>query len=171
MDNQYDADNIFPSRKADMEEIMSVYESAKSFMRKEGNMTQWTGGYPSEDVILRDMEAGNHFSYKDPSTGRLLMVFSFIKGEDPTYTRIEDGQWLNDEPYGTVHRIASAGSKGGMLEKCLGYCAGQVDNLRIDTHADNLTMQKALLRNGFSRCGIIYVADGSPRIAYQKILR
>ena len=57
MDNQYDADNIFPSRKADMEEIMSVYESAKSFMRKEGNMTQWTGGYPSEDVILRDMEA------------------------------------------------------------------------------------------------------------------
>lgn len=171
MDKQYERPFITHSREEDIEEIMSVYESAKSFMRREGNMTQWTGGYPSREIILRDMVAGNHFSYKDPSTGQLLMVFSFIKGDDPTYACIEDGEWLNNEPYGTVHRIASSGHQGGMLERCLGYCAGQVDNLRIDTHSDNHSMQKALQRTGFTRCGIIYIADGSPRIAFQKIFR
>ena len=30
-------------------------------------------------------------------------------------------------------------------------------------------MQHLLEKNGFTRCGIIHVADGTPRIAYQKL--
>ena len=30
-------------------------------------------------------------------------------------------------------------------------------------------MQHLLEKNGFARCGIIHVADGSSRIAYQKM--
>ena len=30
-------------------------------------------------------------------------------------------------------------------------------------------MQHILEKNGFVSCGTIYVADGSPRIAYQKV--
>ncbi|HAC44342.1 MAG TPA: GNAT family N-acetyltransferase, partial [Paraprevotella xylaniphila] len=41
-------------------------------------------------------------------------------------------------------------------------------NLRADTHADNLIMQKLLKANGFHECGIIYTRE-SPRIAYQKV--
>ncbi len=44
-----------------------------------------------------------------------------------------------------------------------------MSNFRIDTHNDNKIMQHVIEKNGFIRCGIIYVKDGSPRIAYEKI--
>ena len=34
---------------------------------------------------------------------------------------------------------------------------------------DNKIMQKVLLKNGFQETGIIYVEDGTPRIAYEKV--
>lgn len=40
--------------------------------------------------------------------------------------------------------------------------------MRIDTHERNLIMQHLLEENSYQKCGRIYVADGSPRIAYQK---
>ena len=46
---------------------------------------------------------------------------------------------------------------------------GKQKSLRADTHADNKIMQHLLEKNGFTRCGIIHVADGTPRIAYQKL--
>ena len=43
-----------------------------------------------------------------------------------------------------------------------------------DTHPDNLSMQKALAKNGYAFCGKITLCSGSeagdPRFAYQKIL-
>lgn len=42
-------------------------------------------------------------------------------------------------------------------------------SLRADTHADNKIMQHLLEKNGFARCGIIHVEDGTPRVAYQKL--
>ena len=45
----------------------------------------------------------------------------------------------------------------------------QCGHLRVDTHTDNLVMQKLLGRLGFQKCGIIYVAeDHYPRYAYEK---
>lgn len=94
-------------------------------------------------------------------------VFAFIIGPDPTYTYIEDGVWLNDDVYGTIHRIAGDGVAKGVFKKCLDFCKSQIDNLRIDTHHNNLTMQHLVEKNGFEKCGIVYMEDGSPRIAYQ----
>ena len=49
-----------------------------------------------------------------------------------------------------------------------------INNIRIDTHPDNLSMQKALAKNGYTFCGKITLCTGSeagdPRFAYQKIL-
>ena len=86
----------------------------------------------------------------------------------PLYTgsRIE-GRWLNDKPYGVIHRLASNGKTGGVARLCIAWCAARADNLRADTHADNLVMQRLLLANGFQPCGIIYTRE-SPRLAYQK---
>lgn len=39
-------------------------------------------------------------------------------------------------------------------------------NVRVDTHANNTTMQRLIEKSGFKKCGIIHVRDGSPRIAY-----
>jgi RimJ/RimL family protein N-acetyltransferase len=38
----------------------------------------------------------------------------------------------------------------------------------VDTHQDNVVMQRILEKLGFTYCGIIFVANGTPRLAYQK---
>lgn len=77
---------------------------------------------------------------------------------------------VNDDPYYVIHRIASDGSYKGIGDICLDWCAKQHPNLRADTHKDNIIMQNLLTRNGFIRCGIVYVSNGTARIAYQKIV-
>jgi maltose O-acetyltransferase len=144
---------------------MSIYESARQFMRSRGNTSQWVNGYPSEELLREDI-ANGHLFVGCNSTGQILYVFAFIIGDDPTYQEI-DGSWLNDRPYGTIHRLASAGLTNGVFQHCLDYCLTQIDEIRVDTHADNAPMRNAVERAGFKRCGIIYVADGTPRIAYQ----
>ena len=43
-----------------------------------------------------------------------------------------------------------------------------IKNIKIDTHEDNLIMQKLLEKNSFKYCGVIYLLDGSKRIAFEK---
>ena len=162
--------SIRRSTPTDIDRIMEIYDSAKYYMRSQGNFDQWTGGYPDRDTILTDIAHWSHYLAEDEE-GNLLMVFSFILGDDPTYKVIEHGKWLNDKPYGTIHRIASAGVRGGILKACVDYCKKMTDNIRIDTHADNSPMQNALHRLEFSFCGLIYTTDGSPRLAFQKDFR
>lgn len=162
--------SIRKSTMRDIDRIMDVYESAKYYMRAQGNFSQWVGGYPDRDIIMNDIAQGCNYLAEDEECG-LLMVFSFFLGDDPTYKVIEHGRWLNDKPYGTIHRIASSGMRSGMLDECVRYCSRQIDNIRIDTHADNSPMQNALHRLKFCFCGIIHTADGSPRLAFQKDFR
>ncbi len=162
--------SIRRSTASDIDSIMEVYDSAKRFMRSTGNTKQWSGEYPDKKTILRDIAHSNHYLAEDEE-GEIMMVFSFILGEDPTYKIIERGEWLNDRPYGTIHRIASSGLKEGMLKACVRYCAAMIDNIRIDTHSENGPMLKALHRLNFNMCGVIYTADGSPRLAFQKDFR
>ena len=100
--------------------------------------------------------------------GRIRGVFYFVIGPDPTYSVIEDGGWLSDEPYGTIHRIASDGS-GGLFSAVLKFCRSRIGHIRIDTHHDNRVMQHVVEKHGFSRRGIIFLANGDPRIAYEMI--
>jgi RimJ/RimL family protein N-acetyltransferase len=81
---------------------------------------------------------------------------------------ITDGAWVNDKPYGVIHRIASAGYRKGIASFCMAHCFRLCGNLKIDTHKDNHPMQNALAKNGFVRCGIIYLQNGDERIAFQK---
>ena len=43
-----------------------------------------------------------------------------------------------------------------------------IKSIRIDTHKDNIPMQRALAKHGFIKCGIIHLANGDERIAFQK---
>lgn len=151
----------------DIDAIMACYDSARQYMRATGNLTQWTNGYPSLDHVTEDIAAGHNYVGID-NDGEIIMTFAFIIGPDPTYSIIENGEWLNDLPYGTIHRIASTGKQKGILRICADFCMAQIDNIRLDTHADNATMINAADKLGFKRCGTIYCIDRSPRIAYQK---
>jgi len=152
----------------ELDKIMDIFEKARSYMRSKGNMNQWINGYPSRELIAEDIEKGQFFVCLDGTAGNeeIHGVFSFILGKDPTYDYIEGGAWLNDEPYGTIHRMGSDGVISGLLEKTMPFCLEFTDNVRIDTHKDNGPMLAAVTRYGFERCGVIYVDDGSPREAF-----
>lgn len=152
----------------DIPRIMEICDLSRRFMRRNGNLTQWINGYPSEEVISRDIASGNSFVGIDDD-GEIIVTFAFIIGNDPTYDIIDDGEWLNDAPYGTIHRMASCGRRGGMLEAVVGFCMTMTDNLRLDTHLDNLPMLTAARRLGFQRCGVIICQDGTPREAFHLV--
>ena len=66
-----------------------------------------------------------------------------------------------------IHRVASDGSKRGIVEQIVDFAKGKVNLLRIDTHEDNKIMQKVIERQNFKRLGIIYLEDKSARILYE----
>lgn len=156
---------IRPATPADLPAILEVYQAARSFMAANGNPTQWGTTYPAPIVLEEDIRLCR--LYVDQVDGRVCGVFMFAMGDDPTYTYIEEGNWISSSPYGVIHRVASDGTTRGVLRRCLDFCRGQCPHLRIDTHADNRIMQSLLTSEGFVRCGIIYVEDGTPRIAYE----
>ena len=157
---------VRPAALAELPRIMEIYATARKFMADNGNPTQWPSTYPPRDLLEEDIAAGN--LYVVAKNDAIHGVFAFILGDDPTYALIENGSWRSDSPYGTIHRIASDGT-GGILRTALHFAAGHADHLRIDTHADNKPMQHLVEKYGFSRRGIIYTDNGSPRIAYDRI--
>lgn len=158
--------SIRKATKTDVPRIMQIYDGARRFMRQSGNLTQWTGGYPSASTIENDIRAGYLHAGCDEE-GILRFVFSMIGGEDPTYAVI-DGEWPDNLPYATLHRVASDGTLRRVLDQCVEYALERYDRLRIDTHSDNRPMLDAIARCGFVRRGIIYLADGSPRVAFSR---
>lgn len=96
-------------------------------------------------------------------------MFALIPGRDPTYDIIEDGAWLSDEEYSTIHRVAGDGRVNGVFDAALRFSLAQTPHIRIDTHEDNAVMRHLIEKNGFQRTGMIYCRDGSPRIAYERV--
>lgn len=150
----------------DLEQIMQIYAYARSFMAANGNPTQWGDSYPPRQMIEDDIKKGELYVLAE--NDRVQAVFLFFVGTDETYLKIENGSWLSDAPYGVIHRVAAGAGVHGVVGKVVAYCFEQIPHLRMDTHADNKVMQRRLEKNGFEKCGIIYVRDGSPRIAYEK---
>ena len=151
--------------------IMKMIDDACDYMQKNG-IDQWQKGYPSRDMILNDIEHEN--GYVIETNGHPVAYSAFIYGKDPTYSAIE-GNWPDDLPYATSHRTVVAKEyKGmGLVGRFFDFFASDaadkgVSELRCDTHKDNRSMRRALEKNGYTECGIIHLADGSPRIAYYK---
>lgn len=166
MTNEREDWQIIKTKPEQLPDVLELYAHARRFMAEHGNPYQWGDSYPEQRMVERDIQDG--YSYVCMAKGRIAAVFYYRPGEDDTYRRIEDGQWLNDSPYGVVHRIASDGRTKGAASFCLDWALGQCRNLKIDTHRDNVVMQNCLKKNGFSYCGIIHVEDGGERLAYQK---
>ena len=162
--------NIREARTSDMAEIMMVMDAAKKIMRQSGNMHQWADSYPSEDVITTDMERGGAFVVEHD--GSIAGYFAFLPSPEPTYDRIYEGQWVDDSlPYHVIHRIASRPDVHGIFSCIMEFCLAREPNIRIDTHRDNRIMQHNIAKHGFTYCGIIYLASGDERLAFQKIER
>ena len=159
--------NVRNAKLEDLENIQIIYEYARKLMRESGNKTQWTNGYPQKELLEEDIRNANCYVVEDKKD--IVAVFMLFKGDEPTYKNIYNGAWVNDAPYGTIHRLAVTGKVKGMASFCIDWCLNQCENIRIDTHADNKIMQHILEKKDFIKCGTIYVDDGTPRLAYQKV--
>lgn len=147
---------------------MEVLSAAKKIMRSSGNLNQWIGGYPSEETIIGDIEKGCGYVVEDEEN--VVGYFAFVPSPEPTYKSIYEGKWLDDSlPYHVIHRIGSLPQVHGVFKSIMDWCFGQDPNIRIDTHRDNRIMQHLILKEGFTYCGIIYLANGDERLAYQAI--
>lgn len=152
--------------KEDFDTILDIYARAREFMAANGNPDQWAGGYPQREMLLDDMKKEQ--LYVCETEDGIGAVFVFFIGDEPWYHEIRDGAWLNDKPYGTLHRIAVDQYGKGLASVCLEWCYDQCGNMRGDTHENNKSMQRLFEKNGYTRCGMITIDDGTDRIAYQK---
>jgi len=155
------------STLSDIAAIGEIYSAAKRFMRENGNPDQWSKNGPDENSALSDLERG--IGYVCDDGGEIVAVFAFEIGREPTYDKIYEGEWLNGEPYAYMHRVAVKRHGQGIIDFCFSECFKLHPNLKIDTHRDNIPMQRVLKRCGFRECGIIYLENGDERLAFQKI--
>ena len=184
-------------RKANLQdfpELRRIYRAAREFMRTHGNPNQWGTTSPEEALLLRDLREGHLYVVLPgdaESSGEaaeesspIAGAFALFTEPDPTYAVIEaepspagpeeisgrgPGSWLSDTPYTTIHSIGSGQTAHGVLQAALDFAEEIYHHIRIDTHTDNTVMQQALGKRGFSRRGIIYLANGDPRIAYERV--
>ena len=134
-------------------------------MRADGNHDQWSApGFPDDSLLLRDIAREGGFVIEDDA---LVAYFALLPSPEPTYDYI-DGAWLTDEPYGVIHRMASYPEVHGIFSTIIDYATSRYAHLRIDTHRDNRIMQHLIEKHGFTYCGIIWLEDGTERLAYER---
>ncbi|MBQ8696913.1 MAG: GNAT family N-acetyltransferase [Clostridia bacterium] len=169
---------IRPSTLNDLPAIRALYDEAREYFRQAG-IDQWQSGYPEDNVIEDDIGAG--FSYVGIDDGGIVMAFVATTEPDENYAEI-DGNWQSDEKYIAIHRVAvSNACKGkGYASRMIEYIENElltddVKYLRGDTHKDNKSMQRLLIKNGFKPAGGITLQSGSDkgakRIAFDKIVK
>ena len=158
---------------ADLPAMLAVIADAQLALRQQG-VDQWQNGYPNEAALSEDIAAGGAYVLLRDSL--VIATMALLPGPEPTY-RVIDGRWLTGGPYCVIHRLAvhshfkGAGAAARMLQEAEALCRLQrVPSLRVDTHHDNRPMQRFLEKNGFLACGDIRLADGAPRLAFEKVL-
>lgn len=159
------------ARKEDINDILLIINIGRNRMRKNGNLIQWTDGYPDYSDIMFDIENNCSYVIEQSSNNHneIIGTFCLQSEPEPTYSLIYKGNWLSDEPYVTIHRISSSGKVKGVTSYILAWVIHRYKNIRIDTHESNSIMKHILVSNGFQYCGEIYVNDGTARKAYQYV--
>ncbi|MGL4760050.1 MAG: GNAT family N-acetyltransferase [Sarcina sp.] len=162
------------SKIEDVEKIMYIIKQAQDYLKSQG-IDQWQNGYPNAQTILNDIK--NDVSYVLEENGEVLATTVISFDGEPTYDKIYKGQWLSNYNFAVIHRIAvnndykGRGLAGKIIEATQEFCTEKdVKSIRIDTHIENISMQNSVKKNGFKYCGIIYVCDGSDRVAFEKLI-
>ena len=157
---------------ADVEAILHLIALAREHLRRLG-IDQWQGPYPGREAILEDIGQGAGYVLERAGVAGYVAI---LPGEEPTYRQIE-GAWLQQGPYCTLHRVVADTRRRGqgrgaslLAEAAALAQKGAVEALRVDTHRANTPMRHLLEKQGFVPCGQITLADGAPRVAYEKRL-
>lgn len=164
---------IRKSSVSDINNLLEIFDEARKTIATLG-IDQWQNGYPSFDVVREDISLSR--SYAVEIDGSVCGTFVMMENE-PTYDKIYEGEWLGNEDYIAIHRVAiSVKNRGsGISTAIINYASDYAKSLgraslRIDTHSGNKVMRRMLEKNGFIHCGTIYLENGDPRVAYEKVL-
>lgn len=171
--------NLRKAATSDIESICRIISEAQAQMARLG-IDQWQNGYPDRSTIEEDIRRGVGLVLcTEEEDGEPMAYCAAIYDGEQTYARIYDGKWLtdSDSQYVVVHRLAVADrfkhqGIATQFMRLVEYTAVKQNcrSFRIDTHIDNHYMHALCSRLGFARCGTIYVSDGTPRVAYEKVL-
>ena len=154
--------------------VMNIIKKSQEYFKSQG-IDQWQNDYPNPGVIQNDINNNN--SYVLIKEGNIVATSAVSFDGESTYDKIYEGQWLSEEKYAVIHRIAvddsykGLGIAGKIINEVEKLCLEkEVKSIKIDTHQDNISMQKSLEKNGFKYCGLIYLTDGNKRVAFEKTL-
>jgi N-acetylglutamate synthase-like GNAT family acetyltransferase len=160
--------------ESDIERIMDIISQAQAYFKAQG-INQWQNNYPNPEIVRKDIEGENGYILMKDNSVVATVAVSF-DGEK-TYKTIYDGKWITDGEYAVIHRLAvdnrykGSGLSSVILGNIEKMCLGRgIRSIKVDTHKENKSMQKMLSKNGFKYCGIIFLEDKSPRIAFEKTL-
>ena len=161
---------------ADTAALISLFDEARATIARLG-IDQWQDGYPHRHVIEDGIERGE--TYCIEIDGTLAATFVLVDSE-PLYDAIENGHWTTGDDsrdYVAIHRVAVSVAKrgSGVSTAIMDFAAAEArargrSSLRIDTHEGNAVMRRMLEKHGFAPCGVIRLANGAPRVAYERIL-
>ena len=170
-------------RKLRVDEIPGAAEilaQGRELLRSRG-IPQWQrGDYPGVRELTEDVARCEAYAVEE--SGRIVASFAFSTAVDPSYLHLESGAWLTDGSlYATVHRLAVAPEMRGRgvagfiyagaseLARALGAAS-----IRVDTHPQNLSMQRAMTKAGFVFCGELLLVEGDEagdrRYGYELLL-
>ncbi|MDO5018727.1 MAG: GNAT family N-acetyltransferase [Lagierella massiliensis] len=155
----------------DINKVLDMYKQGRLSLKKDG-VDQWQNEGPSYTSLISDIKEG--YSYVLEDDNKIVGTLAIVDKPEPTYFDIE-GSWLNELPYLTVHRFTvshlhrNKGYGFNMFKETEKLCIEKgFNNIRVDTHKDNIKMNSLLIKLGYSYCGIIKLENGDLRNAYQK---
>lgn len=158
----------------DINNIMNIIKQAQAYFKEQG-INQWQNNYPNVETIRIDIS--NENSYVLLKDNNIVAIAAVSFDGEKTYDTIYDGKWISNNEYAVIHRIAvdntykGLGLSSQIIKHVEQLCLNKgVHSIKIDTHEENIAMQKLLKKNNFQYCGIIYLEDRSKRIAFEKTL-
>ena len=167
------------ANQEDLNQIMNIINDAKIYLKNQG-LKQWNlaDGYPQKEVLLNDINDGSCYVLEQNNS--LIATMSIIFETDENYNEIENGNWLTNNKYASIHRIAIRNDfhhlKLGitmLLEAEKIVKNNNIFSIKIDTHNKNIPMTKTILNAGYTYCGIITLKrsnEDNKRDAYEKKL-
>jgi ribosomal protein S18 acetylase RimI-like enzyme len=163
----------------DIDGILMIVNDAVDLL-KSNNVNQWQNGYPNREVFLNDIKKGTLYVTCDENV--IAGVCNLCFNKDPSYEKVYFGKWITNDDYLVIHRIAVkkeyyhkrvAKMMFSFSEELALY--NNVKSIKIDTHKDNIPMNKILKNIGYQECGIIYLLNyadqDKERVAFEKVLK
>lgn len=151
--------------KEDIPTILSIVRSAQLSLYELG-IDQWQDGYPSREVIEKDIAAdvGYVACLED---GNVVGYEAIILSGEEAYKQLPDDAWHTPNEYVVVHRLCVLRKccRQGIAIELMRFASKHalkhhIYNFRIDTHKGNVRMMSMLKKLGFEHCGRIRYDSG-----------